>query len=352
LVEYWHWHSLHYGAETYWGGILGHSLEPGRIYHELAAVGAELAAADGTVRDLRPRSDIGVLTSAESRWAMEFMAPLKGSGGTADRWTGDPDSYERILAAFYRGLFDAGLAVDTVSPHQLPVDASEMAERWPVLVVPGLYIADDALLAQLGDYAAAGGHLVLSPRTGYADEEAVARHRVMPGALREAAGVHYLEFTNLPRDAEVVGVGPDGLSGAATVWADGLIADDATVLAGYAHPHLAQFAAVTTHGYGRGRVTTVGTVPDRSLSRALADWLAFTSLPSDPWRAARADTVTCTGADVPGGVLRVVHNWSWQPAEFVLPAAVVDVFGEESLDAGAILVLGPWDVRIVMERAR
>jgi beta-galactosidase len=142
------------------------------------------------------------------------------------------------------------------------------------------------------------------------------------------------------------------LSGAATVWADGLIADDATVLAGYAHPHLAQFAAVTTHGYGRGRVTTVGTVPDRSLSRALADWLAFTSLPSDPWRAARADTVTCTGADVPGGVLRVVHNWSWQPAEFVLPAAVVDVFGEESLDAGAILVLGPWDVRIVMERAR
>jgi beta-galactosidase len=28
MVEYWHWHSLHYGQETYWKGLLGHDLEP------------------------------------------------------------------------------------------------------------------------------------------------------------------------------------------------------------------------------------------------------------------------------------------------------------------------------------
>ena len=39
---------------------------------------------------------------------------------------------------------------------------------------------------------------MLTPRTGYADEEAVARHEVMPGVLREAAGASYLHFTNLP----------------------------------------------------------------------------------------------------------------------------------------------------------
>src|SRR5256885_12392270 len=45
MIEYWHWHTLHAGAETYWGGILPHSQEPGRVYRELAGLGAEFAAA-------------------------------------------------------------------------------------------------------------------------------------------------------------------------------------------------------------------------------------------------------------------------------------------------------------------
>jgi len=346
LVEYWHWHSLHYGAETYWGGILGHSLEPGRIYHELAAVGAELSAAGDDLQDLRPRSDVGVLVSAESRWAMEFMAPLKSAGSG---WFGDKESYERILAAFYRGLFDAGLTVDIVAPHQLPTDIDEIVRRWPVLVVPGLYIADDALLGRLGDYAEAGGHLVLTPRTGYADEEAVVRHQVMPGVLRAAAGVHYLEFTNLPTEVPVTAGGDHGLRGAATAWADGLIPEGATVLAEYRHPHLTQFAAVTTHRHGSGRVTTVGTLPDRTLSRELADWLALTSLTGDPWREARTPTVTCTSALAGDRTLRFLHNWSWEPAEYRLPAPAADLLSGEKLATGASLRLGAWDVRILVE---
>ena len=130
---------------------------------------------------------------------MEFVGPLQGA---AKAWMGDPQSYERILAAFYRGLFDAGLSVDVVAPAQLPA-VEAMVERWPVLVVPGLYVASDALLERLRRYAEAGGHLVLTPRTGYADEDAVARHVVMPGVLREAAGVSYLEYANLTEPVPV-----------------------------------------------------------------------------------------------------------------------------------------------------
>ena len=36
MVEYWHWHSLHYGQETYWKGVLSHDLEPGRTYAEVS----------------------------------------------------------------------------------------------------------------------------------------------------------------------------------------------------------------------------------------------------------------------------------------------------------------------------
>jgi beta-galactosidase len=339
MVEYWHWHTQHYGAEMYWGGILGHSLQPGRIYEELAAVAGELKRAEDTLEGLRPSSDVGVLVSAESRWAMEFAGPLQGA---AKAWMGDPQSYERILAAFYRGLFDAGLSVDVVAPAQLPDDARELVKRWPVLVVPGLYVASDELLEQLRRYAEAGGHLVLTPRTGYADEDGVARHAVMPGVLREAAGVHYLEYSNLTSPVPVSGA----VSGAATGWADGLVAEGATVLSGYEHPHLGEFAAVTTHVHGAGRVTYVGTVPDRQLSRSLAGWLAATSLQDDEWRAAPGSSVRCTSADAGGRTLRFVHNWSWEPAELALPRRARDLLSGDTVET---LRLGPWDVHVLEE---
>jgi beta-galactosidase len=344
LLEYWHWHTLHSGAETYWGGILGHSLTPGRTYAELSAVAREFEALTDDLADLTPISDVGLLVDPASRWALEFQGPLAGA---AHSWFGDRTSFDRILAAYYRGLFDAGLAVDVVAPAQLPTDAAEIVSRWAVLVVPAYYAADDATLDLLGRYAEAGGHLVITPRTGYATEEAVVRHEIAPGALRGPAGVHYLEYTNLPAPVPVTG---ESWSGCATAWADGLVADDAEVLAGYDHPHLRRFAAVTTRAHGAGRVTTVGTVPDRALGAALGRHLAATSLPADPWRDARPETVTVHRAmDGEGRLLHVVHNWSWEAAGLSLPADVVDIVGGEPLAAGSPLELGAWDVRVVRE---
>lgn len=39
---YWHWHSLHYGSETYSHGIPNHGTEPNRCYDEIARIGKEL----------------------------------------------------------------------------------------------------------------------------------------------------------------------------------------------------------------------------------------------------------------------------------------------------------------------
>lgn len=344
MLEYWHWHTLHYGAETFWGGVLGHGLVPGRAYRELSALAGELGAVTDHLVGLRPHSDVGLLVSPESRWALEFQGPLAGA---AHSWNGDPASYDRTLAAYHRGLFDAGLAADVVAPGQLPADPAAMVERWPVLVVVALYVADDATLDLLVRYAEAGGHLVLTPRTGYADAENVVRPVVAPGVLRGPAGVHYLEYTNLPEDVPVTG---QGWSGAAHAWADGLIPDDAEVLAGYDHPHLGQFAAITTRAHGAGRVTTVGTVPDRTLARRLAGWLARTSLPADPWRDARPPSVTVhTALTARDRRLRVVHNWSWQPTTVPLPVDVTDLLTGARSVAGDPLGLGPWDVHVLRE---
>ena len=124
---------------------------------------------------------------------MEFHPPLAVEGGLEP----DRGSYERIFGRFYEGLFGAGLQADVVYAQDLGSDAEALVARWPVLVVPALYVADDALLDLLDAYARAGGHLVLGFRSGYADDEARPRPEVMPGRLREAVGATYGEYTNL-----------------------------------------------------------------------------------------------------------------------------------------------------------
>ena len=54
MVEYWHWHTLHFGIETYWGGVLPHSQVPGRIYREVAELGATLKALGGALDSYDP----------------------------------------------------------------------------------------------------------------------------------------------------------------------------------------------------------------------------------------------------------------------------------------------------------
>ncbi|HEY0616244.1 MAG TPA: beta-galactosidase, partial [Kribbella sp.] len=242
MIEYWHWHTLHFGAETYWGGVLPHSGRPGRTYAELSRLGAELEAAGDAVAGLTPDADVTMLYSLPSKWLMQKYPPLSRDDGSPD-----DRSYHGLFDPFYRGAFDAGLQVRVLHVSQFTGSADELVARHPVLVVPGLYIADDALLDLLVSYAAAGGHLVVGPRTAYADEEARARTAVMPARLSEAAGVWYDEYSNLSSDLPVRAAGSSldlDEAAAGTRWVDGLQTTDAEVLAGYEHQHFGRWPAV------------------------------------------------------------------------------------------------------------
>ncbi len=350
MIEYWHWHTLHFGAETYWGGVLPHSGRPGRTYRELARLGGELRTAGDAVVGLTPDADVAMVYSMPSKWLMQAFPPLAHEDGSPDE-----RAYHGLFDPFYRGAFDAGLQVRILHVGQLVGDVDGVADavrRHPVLVVPGLYIADDATLDWLAAYAAAGGHLVLGPRTAYADEEARARTDVMPARLAEAAGVWYDEFSNLTGELPVRAAPgapltlPPGAAG--TRWVDGLQPEGAEILAGYEHPHFGRWPAVTTREHGRGRITYVGTEPNPDLAAALFRWLA--PVRDGDWRD-RPASVTTTGATGRDGRrVRFVHNWSWEPTTVRLPAAVRDLLSGTDHDQGTELHLGAWDVRVLLER--
>ncbi|MCW2810508.1 MAG: beta-galactosidase [Friedmanniella sp.] len=356
LIEYWHWHTNHFGTETYWIGILPHDQQPGRVYSQLAELGAELAEAGDAVVGLRPDAQVGLVYSSRSKWGLAFQSTFPAEGATSVSGAGDMDerSYQRIFEAYYRGAFEAGVSARILHDDQLVsssggLDPATVVAELPVLLVPGLLIADDELLTWLRSYAEAGGHLVLGIRTGYGDEEGRARTEVKPALLADAAGVSYQEFSNLNHPLPVASAGDDLTVSAGshgTRWVDCLVTDGATVLAEYDHPHFGRFPAVVTTQHGAGRITTVGTVPDQSLARDLVRWLVPEA--AVEW-GALPDSVTVSSATTSeGGRLHVVHNWSWDPQVVGTPVSMRDVLDPDRTQLEQ-LDLGPWDVRVLLE---
>ena len=320
---------------------------------EIARLGAELARAGGAIADATPDADIAILSSTKARFALAAQPPLQLADGTGDR-----NSYPRIVAAFYRGAFDAGLQVRVVRPRYLfddePADA---ARTHPVLVAAGYYPASDRDLDWLRRYAEAGGHLVVGPRTGYADDEARARAETQPARLSEPAGAWYDEFSNLDEPVPVHGSAafPLDEGAAATAWAECLVADGADVLATYDHPHLGAWAAVTTRAYGAGRVTVVGTVPDLTLARSLARWLVPTPLAG--WSDLPPSVTVHSSTRPDGARVHVVHNWSWEATVVTVPTDLDVIAAPHGssptptrFTAGDTVTLGAWDVFVAVAR--
>lgn len=342
MVAYWHWHSLHYGHEIYSHGIVNHDLEPNRNYDEVAGIGRDLAKHGDLLTGLTPEAEVAFLYSYDSRWAMACQPPLKTADGAAP----DSRSYERIFDTFYRGFFDA-------RAQAIVLPAGSDVSAYPVVVAPALYVADDATLDGLARYAHDGGHLVLTIRTGYADEYARARWVRAPGPLREAAGVGYNLYSNLAAPLPVTSVsgGLEVPPGAlATAWMDELVVEGADVLAGYDHPHFGRFPAVTTHRYGAGRVTYVGMLPDTGLAREIGSWVLRAS-DIEPLGAGLPESVRMTRARARDGrSLAFVSNWSFETPE--LPDDLVkgtDVFAGEPVGPGRPVRLGAWDIRVIAE---
>jgi len=364
MIEYWHWQTLQYGAETYWHGILPHDREPGRVYENIEELGRELEAAGDAVTGLRPRSDIGFLLSYDSRWATEFSPFVAGA-------LGDVNSVQFVLQTLYRAAYEQGLESRMVHVDQLvgsdgglispelgeasadrpavpALDPADVAGELPVLVAAGITVLSDEAIAWLRRYVEVGGHLVLGPRTGYHDEETRARDTLHPAGFADLAGVDYAEYSTL--SAPVALASGEALeSGAATAWIDYLRVRDADVLARYASTGFGAHPAVTTRAVGSGRITVVGTVPDSDLASALVGHVARQR---DAWSLLRGGSVTVASADTPSGdVVRVVHNWSWNPANVVLPSAVTDAVSGGSHAEGESLRLGAWDVRVFVDTA-
>jgi beta-galactosidase len=343
MVEYWHWQTLGYGYETYWGGVLPHSGLPGRIYEEVSEIGRSLKRVGPQLIGFRPDADVTMVYSTASKWSFEFIAPL--ASGSRD---GDPKSYERIFDAFHSGIIESNRqAVIVQDVRLLDHDPRSFASTNPILIAPAFYITSDEHLEWMNTYAESGGHLVLGIRSAYADEEARARTAVAPPGLAGPARVHYEEFSNLVHEIGVRSIGHMRISvgAAATEWMDGLITDGAEVLAAYDDHELGRFSAITTTTRGLGRITYIGAFPNRVLSRDISRWLAPEPL-SAQWVTDPESPVLVQSGTTSHGRVWFVSNWSGADARVTVPVACSDLESGEALAKGGVVTIRARGVRI------
>ncbi|MFC6260805.1 beta-galactosidase [Levilactobacillus fujinensis] len=352
MIEYWQWQQLHFGTETYWGSVIPHDRKPGRVYHELAALGKELETAGATVTDLKPDADVAILYSVESRWGMSFE-PYTSEHATSDpHKVRNPEAFDHMLSAFYEGAFISGRQVNLVHDSQLVnladgtvlQDPAKFAAKTPILLAVGVYISSNGLLDWLQQYVAAGGHLVLGPRSTYADSLARARMETKPAKLVAEAGASYQEFSNLQGTVPVIGTAamPMREGSAATEWIDCLEEQGAHTLATSDDPHFNQFPLITTNQSGKGQVTMVGTVPNQELAASIYDYL----LPKEKWVTGHETVTHSSAVNGDGERLHFLFNWNWKPVSVDLPVACTPLNASEPIHK---VDLGPWDVVVLKE---
>ena len=256
-------------------------------------------------------------------------------------------AYHGLFDPFYRGAFDAGLQVRILHAGQLTAErrgADSPPDGIPSWSSPALYVADDATLDWLADYADAGGHLVLGPRTALRRPRGPGprRGRSPRGSPRQPASGTTSSATSATTSRVTATDGspldlPDGRrqrpAGPTVCSRTAPTSSPATTTrtsaAGRRSPpgHTARAGSPTSAPYRT-----------RTLAAALFRWLVRAGdAAGGPYRP----SVTVTGATARDGRrLRFVHNWSWEPATVRLPAPFTTRSAPSDHDAGAELTLG------------
>jgi len=347
MVEYWHWASIHGNQETYWKGILSHDLEPNREYAEVSRTAHELQKIGPHLVGLKIHNDVAILWSRDSANAISFMP--YGGGVPARSWTGDPDGYASLVQQMHHALYDLNVGADFVFPETLDFS------QYKLLIVPALYISDDALLQRISEYVKNGGHVVMTFKSGFANQDSAVRWVRAPGPLREAAGFSYQEFSSLEHPLALKG-DPFNVSSAGPnasqvqFWAEFLMPEHAKPLAWYDHPFFGKWPAITENSFGSGTLLYEGTyLSDKLQTAVLRATLEKAGLTSPDQQLPPAVHVQ-HGVNRLGKRLHYYFNYSGVEIKISYRyAAGTNLLDTSAVAKAATLTIPPWDLAIVEE---
>jgi beta-galactosidase len=343
MVEYWHWASISANQETFWKGVLSHDLEPNRAYAEVSRTAHELGKIGPHLVGLKIHNQVAILWSRDSANAIGFM-PFTAAG---PQWSfaAPIADYDSLVQQMHRSLYDLNVGSDFVFPTTQDFSA------YKLLIVPALYIADDVLLQRISDYVKNGGHVVMTFKSGFANENSAVRWVRAPGPLREAAGFSYQEFSNLEHPLmlkdDPFHVGTENQ---VQYWAEFLVPEHAKAIAYYDHPFFGRWPAITENEFGAGTLLYEGTYLSGKLQTAV--------LKSALEKAGLAgpDQQLPAAVHVQHGVNRLSkrlhYYFNYSSAEVKVSYAYgagINLLDGKPVAKAERLTLAPWDLAIIEE---
>ena len=254
-VNFWQWRSALNGQEQYHGTLVGPDGTPVPLYPEVQQIGKEFERLGPVLADTHVVSEVAILHSYESRWAIE--------------WQPQSVKFDPLqeMARYYAPLRRAVESVDIVSPD---ADLSQ----YKLVVAPALNLITTKVAENLVAYVKAGGNLVLTPRSGMKDGDNSLQIERQPGPLEPLLGGRVEQFYALAAPVPVDG---QLLHTEASIWAEELSVSSAETKVllryGKSNSWLDGKPAVITRQVGNGSITYVGSVFDDSAMRTLTSWL-------------------------------------------------------------------------------
>jgi beta-galactosidase len=331
MVQYWHWHSNHFGQETYWKGVLGHDLEPNRFYNEVSQTAHELQKIGPKLVNLKIANKVAILYSHESEFGLSYM-PFK-----------EGNAYMEVLRQLHRAAFRLNIGVDFVFTENADFTGYDL------LLVPPLYVASDSILNKISDFVKNGGHVIMTPKSGFCDENSVVRHIKAPGPLREAAGFSYQEFGNIktiPLLNDPFKVGNE--RNIAKDWIEFIKPETAKSLATYDDPFFGIYAAITENKFGKGSFIYEGSLLTDDIQSKIVLNKALEIGLIDKDRLLTYPLVMKYGTNDMGKTIRYYLNYSNLEQSFVYTFNKgIDLLTNKELKKNDSIKLKPWDILIV-----
>jgi beta-galactosidase len=309
-VLFWQWRSALNGQEQYHGAVVGPDGTPLPLYVEVKKLGVQFETAQRALEGTTPQSDVAILHSYDSRWAIDFQMHTREY------------DQQRVLLQFYEPLEEATHSVDVV-------EASAPLDRYKLVVAPSLNVISQPLADRLIAYVRQGGHLLLGPRSGMKDDFNALNPQRQPGPLVEALGGRVEQYYALD------GTIPVG-DGSASVWAEQLSVTAADTMVdlryGKSNGWLDDQPTMITRRVGKGTITYLGTLPDPALMKKIMTEAIASSGVDRFWGALPADVELCRRVAEHRAVY-ILINHSDDTKQVALPHAMHEVLSNKTLNS-------------------
>lgn len=329
MVEYWHWHSIHNSLETYWKGLLSHDLKENATYNEAKIVGQEFDRLSDKLINLKKKNDVAILVSNESLTALEWF---KISSDV---------NYNNVVRWAYDELYKINVGVDFLFPQ------SENFNEYKLIVVPALYSAPDELLIRLNEYVKNGGHLIVTFKSGFANENVKVSYNDQPNFLSECCGISYNQFT-VPKNVTISGFDLPVEQLQIKSWMELLTPTTAQVLSYYNHPNWGKYAAITKNNYGDGTATYIGCFTTATVLKSLyIDALKEIGLYAEQ-NEYTFPIIIKTGYNMDSRKIAYYFNYSGvqQSVNHIFENGI-ELISNQAIENGQNFILNPWDFIVV-----